>query len=247
MVYGQLFATATDAELGSLRKLGTRWKVRVFVLRRFKRSRLIAFKYFQQYEKEGKWVYEQHPFWCAGYTYWDLHSEAPDLFLHLSRSDLVIFKGDLNHRKLTYDCAAPASTPFDVSIGPMGSAAGAPVIVSLRTIKSDVVVGLGQDGDQVAEHLDETEPGWKISGKYVRTRDFVAHMTTLIKVALRLLCSYRKVGQAKKFALHRPAAHVAPIHVPVEISMISSFILSHSRCCSITMYKSKHSRLRLQL
>ena len=46
----------------------------------------------QQYEKEGKWVYEQHPFWCTGYTYWDLHSEAPDLFLHLSKSDLVIFK-----------------------------------------------------------------------------------------------------------------------------------------------------------
>ena len=54
----------------------------------------------QQYEKEGKWVYEQHPFWCTGFTYWELHNEAPDLFLHLSRSDLVIFKGDLNHRKV---------------------------------------------------------------------------------------------------------------------------------------------------
>jgi len=96
-----------------------------------------------------------------------MHSEAPDLFLHLSRSDLVIFKGDLNHRKLTYDCAAPASTPFDVAIGSMASAAGAPVIASLRTIKSDVVVGLGPDGDEVAEQLDKTEPGWRISGKYV--------------------------------------------------------------------------------
>ncbi|KAJ7675326.1 hypothetical protein B0H17DRAFT_1080988 [Mycena rosella] len=144
MVYGQLFPKASDVELESLRRLGQRWK---------------------QYEKEGKWVYEQHPFWCTGYTFWDLHSEAPDLFLHLSRSDLVYFKGDLNHRKLTYDCAAPASTPFDIAIGPMASSAGAPKVVSLRTIKSDVVV-LGPGGDEIAEKLDQTEPGWKISGKY---------------------------------------------------------------------------------
>ncbi|KAI3621896.1 duf89 domain-containing protein [Moniliophthora roreri] len=145
MVYGHLFPNASDQELESVRRLGTRWK---------------------QYEKEGKWVYEQHPFWCTGYTYWDLHSEAPDLFLHLSRSDLVFFKGDLNHRKLTYDCAAPASTPFDVAIGPMANSAGAPKVASLRTIKSDVVVGLGDEGDEIAEKLDKTEPGWKISGKY---------------------------------------------------------------------------------
>jgi hypothetical protein len=100
-----------------------------------------------------------------GFTFWDLHSEAPDLFLHLSKSDLVIFKGDLNHRKLTYDCHAPASTPFDESIGPMASAAGAPRVCSLRTIKSDVVVGL--ESNAMAERLDKEEPGWKISGKYV--------------------------------------------------------------------------------
>jgi hypothetical protein len=145
LVYGQLFPKASDNEKESLRRLGRRWK---------------------QYEAEGKWVYEQHPFWCTGYTFWELHTEAPDLFLHLSRSDLVIFKGDLNHRKLTYDCAAPASTPFDISIGSMASAPGAPKVCSLRTIKSDVVVGLGDGGDVVAERLDKEEKGWKISGKY---------------------------------------------------------------------------------
>ncbi|KAF9270715.1 DUF89-domain-containing protein [Marasmius fiardii PR-910] len=145
MVYGQLFPKASEMEMESLRRLGLRWK---------------------QYEKEGKWVYEQHPFWCTGYTFWNLLSEAPDLFLHLSRSDLVIFKGDLNHRKLTYDCHAPASTPFDIAIGPMASSAGAPKIASLRTIKSDVVVGLGDEGDELAEKLDKEEAGWKISGKY---------------------------------------------------------------------------------
>jgi hypothetical protein len=145
MVYGHLFPKASEVERESLRRLGARWK---------------------QYEKDGRWQYEQHPFWCTGYTFWDLHSEAPDLFLHLSRSDLVFFKGDLNHRKLTYDCAAPASIPFDIAIGPMASAAGAPKICSLRTIKSDVVVGLGDNGDAMAERLDKEEPGWKISGKY---------------------------------------------------------------------------------
>lgn len=113
-------------------------------------------------------MYEAHPFWCTGYTFWDLHSEAPDLFLHLSRSDLVIFKGDLNHRKLTYDCAAPASTSFEDAIGPMASASGAPKSCSMRTIKSDVVVGLGEEGDEIVDRLDKAEDGWKISGKYVR-------------------------------------------------------------------------------
>lgn len=51
---------------------------------------------------------------------WDLKSEAPDLFLYLSDSDLVFFKGDLNHRKLTYDCHAPPTTPFDVRCTPLG-------------------------------------------------------------------------------------------------------------------------------
>ena len=47
----------------------------------------------------------------------------------------------------------------------MASAAGAPKVCSLRTIKSDVVVGL--ESDEIAEKLDKEEPGWKISGKYV--------------------------------------------------------------------------------
>lgn len=94
---------------------------------------------------------------------WDLKNEAPDLFLHLSDSDLVLFKGDLNHRKLTYDCHAPPNTPFEVAIGPLASEAGSPPVASLRTIKSDVVVGIT---DEDAARLDKDEPGWKISGKY---------------------------------------------------------------------------------
>lgn len=127
-------------------------------------------------------------------------TEAPDLFLHLSRSDLVFFKGDLNHRKLTYDCAAPASTPFEEAIGPMANAAGAPKVCSLRTIKSDVVVGL--ESDAMAEKLDKEEPGWKISGKYVSiSTAFRGPMSNLLFV--RLSCCCQKGDPAKKFASHK--------------------------------------------
>lgn len=71
--------------------------------------------------------------------------------------------GDLNHRKLTYDCQAPGHTPFDQAIGPLASEAGSPPVCSLRTIKSDVIVGLPQG---VMEKLDKEEEGWRISGKY---------------------------------------------------------------------------------
>ncbi|WFD29550.1 hypothetical protein MSPP1_000559 [Malassezia sp. CBS 17886] len=142
MAYGSLFPHSTDAEMDSLRELGHRWK---------------------QYVKEGKWIYEQHPFWCTGYTFWSMPSEAPDLFHSLSESDVVIFKGDLNHRKLTYDCQAPSDTPFDIAIGPLAQEECAPTVVSLRTIKSDVVVDVLLEASQ---RLDLEEPGWRISGKY---------------------------------------------------------------------------------
>ncbi|GAA5989901.1 hypothetical protein JCM10908_002369 [Rhodotorula pacifica] len=142
MVYGQLFPNNSDEEIASLREMGARWK---------------------EYVKQGKWIYEDHAFWISGYTFWALKDEAPDLFLHLSESDLVVFKGDLNHRKLTFDCHVPPTTPFDVAIGNLATEAGAPPVLSLRTVKSDVVCGIPEGK---AEQLDRDEPGWKISGKY---------------------------------------------------------------------------------
>jgi hypothetical protein len=50
-----------------------------------------------------------------------------------------------------------------MAIGPLANDEGAPPVVSLRTVKSDVVVGVD---NEVAEKLDKEEPGWRISGKY---------------------------------------------------------------------------------
>lgn len=46
------------------------------------------------------------------------------------------------------------STAFETSIGPLASEPGVPPVLSLRTIKSDVVVGIGAED---AERLDREE------------------------------------------------------------------------------------------
>ncbi|KAG9031395.1 hypothetical protein FS842_004256 [Serendipita sp. 407] len=71
----------------------------------------------------GKLVFEDHPFWSTGYTFWDLPIQAPDLFrqLSLSNSHLVLFKGELNYRKLTHNISVKDSAvSFDQKIGPLG-------------------------------------------------------------------------------------------------------------------------------
>lgn len=86
----------------------------------------------------------------------------------------------------------------------MANSAGAPKICSMRTIKSDVVVGLGQEGDEVAEKLDKEEAGWKISGKYVSFIHFQFAAGYLIP--LRLLFCYLKADLARKLDLHEQRA-----------------------------------------
>jgi len=66
----------------------------------------------------------------------------------------------LNYRKLTGDIRWPANTAFNAAIGPI---AGAFPILSLRTAKADVVVGVEL---AKAEELDKRDERWRVSGKY---------------------------------------------------------------------------------
>ncbi|KAH9922327.1 uncharacterized protein BXZ73DRAFT_104145 [Epithele typhae] len=99
-------------------------------------------------------------FWTSPYPYWNMAALAPELLGRLKDSGLVIFKGDLNFRKLTGDVQWPVSTPFSEAIGPL---AGTFPILSLRTNKADVVCAVDQ---AVAEKLDSTGEKWRYNGKY---------------------------------------------------------------------------------
>ncbi|KAI9598999.1 hypothetical protein BDF19DRAFT_429775 [Syncephalis fuscata] len=111
----------------------------------------------------GRWSLETNTFWTTPYAFWHLPTQAPQLWQELQQSSLCIYKGDLNYRKLVYDCSWAPDTPFTEAIGPLHTSAGAPPLVALRTCKADIVVGLETGKSEV---LSLSCPDWMVNGEY---------------------------------------------------------------------------------
>ncbi|XP_034018467.1 damage-control phosphatase ARMT1 [Thalassophryne amazonica] len=114
---------------------------------------------WQKYLKEGVWFYHDHPFWTLPHEFCDMAADAPDLYSTLQGADLLIFKGDLNYRKLTGDRAWDHTVGFGTTLRGFEPTP----LCSLRTLKANVQVGL-QPGQ--AEKLSAQDPEWMVSGKY---------------------------------------------------------------------------------
>ncbi|XP_032676122.1 damage-control phosphatase ARMT1-like [Odontomachus brunneus] len=105
------------------------------------------------------WSLEEEPYWTSPYDFTKMKEKDTKLYEKLSSAKLVIFKGDLNYRKLLGDVNYEHITTFANALGDFCPTN----IVSLRTVKSDVCVGL-QPG--LSELLFEMDDSWMVTGKY---------------------------------------------------------------------------------
>lgn len=133
-------------------------------------------KTLRDHIQSGCISFVQDSFWTTDLDY--THIDPSETKYHgaeihksLLDSALVIFKGDLNYRKLTGDRKWPRTTKWETAIGSLAS--NGLKTLSLRTCKADVVVGLpsGVDEKLCSEWESSNkkgEPGswWSSSGKY---------------------------------------------------------------------------------
>jgi Damage-control phosphatase ARMT1-like domain len=103
----------------------------------------------------GRLTLDVNDFSCAPWSYHRMPASLRRAFEHAS---IVVMKGDLNYRRLVGDRHWPPTTPFEDVTGYFP----APV-VALRTLKSDVVVGLEPN---LLGRLDATAPSWRTNGRF---------------------------------------------------------------------------------
>jgi hypothetical protein len=102
----------------------------------------------------GRLTLKDDPFWTTCLMF----REMPIvLAAELARADLVILKGDVNYRRLADDAHWPHTTPLEEIAAYFPAS-----LVTLRTLKSEIMVGL-EPGQ--AEAIAKQDPQWLINGK----------------------------------------------------------------------------------
>jgi len=114
---------------------------------------------WKDYLESGLWELSADSFWTFPHVYSEMCSADPPLYSTLAEAKLVIFKGDLNYRKLVGDRNWETTVPFRTALQGFVPSN----VLSLRTLKADVVTGLAKGQ---AEQLNLQDRDWMINGNW---------------------------------------------------------------------------------
>ena len=114
---------------------------------------------WRKHVEEARWTVHGDQFWTLPHTFDEMSEADPDLYSALAQADLVIFKGDLNYRKLVGDLNWETTVPLATAVQGFLPAP----LLSLRTAKADVMVGL-EAGK--AEETAAVDKQWMVTGEW---------------------------------------------------------------------------------
>jgi hypothetical protein len=106
---------------------------------------------------QNRWQIVSEPYWTHPYDYSRMRETDAKLYQDLSTSDLLLFKGDLNYRKLVGDIDWPFTTTFEAALRGFTPSN----MISLRTIKFNPVVNLPSE-----ESVANLPSDWYFTGEY---------------------------------------------------------------------------------
>jgi len=101
----------------------------------------------------------ENQFWTYPHSYSEMAEADPSLYSLLKGHTALIFKGDLNYRKLIGDINWLPQTPFVESLRGFLPAP----LVALRTLKADCIAGLRPG---LAEEISLSNPDWLVTGEF---------------------------------------------------------------------------------
>ncbi|XP_047541013.1 damage-control phosphatase ARMT1-like isoform X3 [Vanessa atalanta] len=108
---------------------------------------------------DGTFVVMCDDFWTSPHVYKDMKQHDPDLYRKLQFAVAVMFKGDLNYRKLLGERNCNPTLAFESALQGFTPAP----LVALRTVKADLVCGLPKGK---WEQLNGIDDKWMEKGDY---------------------------------------------------------------------------------
>ncbi|MHB1355836.1 MAG: damage-control phosphatase ARMT1 family protein [Anaerolineae bacterium] len=105
--------------------------------------------------QDGRLSCSAHPFWTTCLTLFQI---PPDLLQDLSHAQLIVFKGDVNYRRLLDDRHWPSTIPLAQVPNQVPCD-----YVTLRTVKSELICGLANGQSEL---MAKRDPDWLINGRW---------------------------------------------------------------------------------